>query len=63
MTQTMLDDPADAETIMIMAEIHRWLDHWQDVLSEPDGPAHASAFLDSIPKLLHSIMVIMNDDA
>ena len=31
----------DPETIEVMAVIHMWLDHWKDILSEPDGPAHA----------------------
>ena len=52
----------DIETTMIMAEIHRWLEHWTDVLSERDGPAHAKDFLDSMPVLLNRLLVIMNDE-
>jgi hypothetical protein len=52
---------SDPETIEIMAVIHMWLDHWKDVLSEPDGPAHAREFIDSMPELIQHILRIVSD--
>jgi len=52
----------DPETIEVMAVIHMWLDHWKDVLSEPDGPAHAREFVDSMHDLLQRILRIVTDE-
>ena len=54
------DQPAsNEETDAVMTAITGWLDHWQDVLTGRDGPAHVPAFVSSMQELCYQLLEIL----
>ncbi len=56
------DVPVDQECIEIMYTVEQWLDHWQHMLSQPDGPTRIPAFVQSMRDLCNRLLVILGQN-
>lgn len=57
------DVPVDQECIEIMYTVEQWLDHWQHMLSQPDGPTRIPAFVGSMQDLCNRLLIILGKQA